>query len=166
MSAAQWWGLLGMFLGGALPWLEAVVVIPAGIVAGLPLVPVIIAAVAGNLLTVALSAWFGERIMVWWSGRRQRREWLRNDPETAARKAAKRARRQQPIVRVMERGGMPALALLGPLIIGTQIAAVAAVALGTSAIRSFFWIGTGTVLWAGLAAVATLTGFEALGLGG
>lgn len=166
MSTAQWWGLLGMFLGGALPWLEAVVVIPAGIVTGLPLVPVIIAAVAGNLLTVALSAWFGERIMVWWSGRRQRREWLRNDPETAARKAAKRARRQQRIVRVMERGGMPALALFGPLIIGTQAAAIAAVALGTSAIRSFIWISAGTVLWAVLAAVATLTGFEALGFGG
>lgn len=99
MSAAQWWGLLGIFFGAALPGLEAVVVIPAGILAGLPVGPVVAAAVLGNLVTVVLSAWFGERIMVWWSGRRQRREWLKNDPETAAAKAAKRARRQQRIVR-------------------------------------------------------------------
>lgn len=166
MSAAQWWGLVGTFLGGALPWLEAVIVIPAGILAGLPVVPVVIAAVVGNLITVALSAWFGERIMVWWSGRRQRREWLQNDPETAAAKAAKRSRRQQRIVQVMDRGGMPALALLGPLIIGTQVAAVAAVALGTSATRSFLWVTAGTVFWAVLAAVATVAGFQFLGIGG
>lgn len=165
MSAAQWLGLLGTVLGGALPWLEAVVVIPAGIVAGLPTVPVVIAAVTGNLLTVALAAWFGERIMVWWSGRRQRREWLKNDAATAELRAAKRTRRQRRIVRVMDRGGMPALALLGPLILGTQLAAVAAVAVGISAGRSFLWGASGTVFWSVVAAVATVTGFEILGLG-
>lgn len=96
MSAAQWLGLLGTLLGGALPWLEAVVVIPAGIVAGLPTVPVVIAAVTGNLLTVALAAWFGERIMVWWSGRRQLK-WLKNDAATAELRAAKRPRRQRQV---------------------------------------------------------------------
>ena len=166
VSAAQWWGLVGIFFGASLPGLEAVVVIPAGILAGLPVVPVVAAAVLGNLVTVVLSAWFGQRIMVWWAGRRQRREWLKNDPETAAARAAKRARRQQRIVRVMDRGGMPALALLGPLIIGTQFAAVAAVALGVSATRSFLWVTAGTVFWAGLAAVATVAGFEFLGIGG
>lgn len=166
MNAAQWLGLVGTFLGGALPWLEAVVVIPAGIVAGLPTVPVVIAAVAGNLLTVALAAWFGERIMIWWSGRRQRREWQKNDAATAEHRAAKRTQRQQRIIRVMDRGGMPALALLGPLILGTQLAAVAAVAVGISATRSFLWVASGTVLWSVLAAVATVTGFEILGLGG
>jgi len=43
VSAAELWGLLGVLLGGAIPWLEAVVVIPAGIIAGLPAVPVILA---------------------------------------------------------------------------------------------------------------------------
>ena len=166
MNVAQWLGLLGTFFGGALPWLEAVIVIPAGIVAGLPVVPVVVAAVTGNLFTVALAAWFGAQIMAWWSGRRQRGEWLKNDAETAEHRAAKRAKRQQRILRVMDRGGMPALALLGPLILGTQLAVVAAVAVGISATRSFLWISSGTVLWALVAAVATVTGFEVLGIGG
>src|SRR5699024_11527952 len=56
MSTSDWWGLLSMFLGGAFPWLEAVIVIPGGIIAGLPVVPVVIAAVTGNLTTIALAA--------------------------------------------------------------------------------------------------------------
>ena len=166
MSAAQWWGLWVTFLGGALPWLEALVVIPAGILAGLPVVPVVLAAVTGNLLTVGLSAWFGERIMSWWAGHRQRRRWMKDEPQNAARRTARADRRQQRIMRVMNRGGMPALAALGPLILGTQLAAVAAVALGVSAWRSFLWITIGTVFWAVAAAVVTLTGFEILGIGG
>lgn len=165
MSAAQWWGLWVTFLGGALPWLEALVVIPAGILAGLPAVPVFLAAVAGNLLTVALSAWFGEQVMSWWAGRRSRREWAKRDPQSAARRANRRRRRQQRILRVMDRGGMPALAALGPLLLGTQVAAVAAVAVGVSAWRSFMWISAGTILWALAAAAATLAGFDLFGVG-
>lgn len=54
------WGLLGVFAGGAFPWLEAIVVIPAGIFAGLPVVPVVIAGAGGNLLTVGIAAYAGE----------------------------------------------------------------------------------------------------------
>ncbi|NLS10021.1 small multi-drug export protein [Nesterenkonia sp. MY13] len=153
-----------MFLGGAFPWLEAVVVIPAGIIAGLPTVPVVIAATAGNLLTIALSAWFGEHIRSWFSRWRDRREAQKHDQETLARKETKRAKRQQRIERVMNRGGIPALALFGP-IIGTQIMAVAVVAMGISAVRSFFWISLGTIGWAILAAAATRGGFQIFGLG-
>lgn len=59
-------GLVGVLLGGALPWLEAVVVIPAGILLGLPPLAVVVAAVAGNLSTVALAAFAGERLRVVW----------------------------------------------------------------------------------------------------
>jgi len=164
MSTSDWWGLLSMFLGGAFPWLEAVIVIPGGIIAGLPVVPVVIAAVTGNLTTIALAAWFGERIRTWLSRWRERRDAQRHDVETLARKEAKRARRQHKIERVMSRGGMPALALLGPLI-GTQAVAVALVAMGISAPRSFAWVGAGTVIWAVIAAAATVGGFEVLGVG-
>lgn len=56
-------GLVGVFLGGALPWLEAVFAIPAGILLGLP--PL---AVVGNLSTVALAVSLGasgRRAFVW-----------------------------------------------------------------------------------------------------
>lgn len=164
MSTSDWWGLLTMFLGGAFPWLEAVVVIPGGIIAGLPAVPVVVAATAGNLLTVGLAAWFGEQMRSWFSSWRDSHEARKHDAEVLARKEAKRLRRQRRVERVMSRGGMPAVALLGP-IIGTQFIAVAVVAMGISAARSFLWTSAGTVGWAILAAAVTVGGFEVFGVG-
>ncbi|MFM2020229.1 MAG: hypothetical protein RL718_810, partial [Actinomycetota bacterium] len=41
-------GLLGIFIAGAIPWMEAIAVVPAGILFGLDPVLTVIAAVAGN----------------------------------------------------------------------------------------------------------------------
>lgn len=161
---SDWWALVLVFLGGALPWLEAVVVVPGGIVAGLPVVPVVLAATAGNLATVAVAAWLGEQLRVRFTRWRQRRSAARHDEETAARVEDGRRRRQARVERWMARGGMPALAGLAP-VIGTQFVAAAVVAAGVPATRSFLWIGAGTTVWAVLAAVATLGGFEVLGIG-
>lgn len=147
-------GLLGVFLGGALPWLEAVVVIPAGVLAGLPVVPVIAVGTLGNLLTVALAAFAGEGIKKRWSAWRSRRK-----------PRARTSRSQERIQRLMERGGLPLLALLGPIGIGTQASAIVAVAAGSSALRSFLWIASGTVAWCIVAGIAAVRGFALLGIG-
>ncbi len=163
MSVTQWWILLGAFLGGALPWLEAIVVIPVAIVAGGPAVPVLLAAMTGNLLTVWLAAVFGARVRTWWSARRAaRREADGGEhPEVAER----RHRRAVRVERVMNRWGMPGLALLGPLGLGTQLSALAAVAVGVSARVAFIWVGAGTVLWSLVATGLTVAGVSAFGIG-
>ncbi|MDP3968739.1 MAG: hypothetical protein Q8Q02_10685 [Nocardioides sp.] len=164
MGDSVWWGLLGVFAGGALPWLEAVVVIPGGIIAGLPVVPVLIAGVVGNLLTVGLAAfagdWGRERI----AARRRRRAARRDaqaEPHVAHRRAARRRRRRDRIEHIMDRGGLPLLALLGPLGLGTQVSALVAVATGVGPARTFAWIGGATVFWSLVAAGITIAGFEA-----
>lgn len=150
-------GLLGVFLGGALPWLEAVVVIPAGILAGLPLVPVIAVGASGNLLTVALAAFAGEEIRRRWRAWRSRR---------GSREPSERSRRNRArIQRLLERGGLPLLALVGPIGIGTQVSALMAVAGGSSALRAFTWIAAGTVAWCILAGIAAARGVALLGMG-
>lgn len=165
MSAAEWWGILGVFLGGATPWLEAPIVIPTGLIAGLPVVPVLLAAIIGNLLTVGIAAYFGEAMRSWFSRRRaSRRRPL--DVEAEAHRRVRTQRRQVRIEKVMERGGLPLLALVGPVGLGTQISAVVAVALGARATTSFLWVSAGTVLWCVVAAYATLAGVEILGFGG
>lgn len=168
MSAAELWGLLGVFVGGAIPWLEAVVVIPAGVVAGLPPAPVIVAGAVGNLLTVALAAfageWLKQKWTAWWH-RRRRATGKAEDPEADARRAQKAHTRRSRIERIMNRGGMPLLALLGPLGVGTQFSAVAAVAIGVSARSAFLWIGSATLGWCIIAGIAAVTGLEILGIG-
>ncbi len=141
---------MATFLGGALPWLEAVVVIPAGILGGLDPVVAVVSGVSGNLLTVAAAAYGGDRIIGAW--RRWRR---RRNPEAAPPDAEHRPSRAE---RVFRRYGMPALALLGPIAIGTQLSAITAVALGVSSTRAFAWVAAGTIGW-GVAAGAGLAAF-------
>jgi hypothetical protein len=162
VSASEWWGLLGVFAGGALPWLEAIVVIPGGIVAGLPVVPVVAAGMIGNLLTVGVAAFAGDWLKLRLTAWRRRRAVPDDDPEAKARRAATTHKRRARIERLMNRGGLPLLALLGPLGIGTQISAVVAVATGVRPGRAFLWVGAGTVFWCVVVAVATAAGFDAV----
>lgn len=179
MSGTQWALLGGVFLGGAFPWLEAIFVIPAGILGGLPVFPVVLSAVAGNLLTVWLAAVYGQRLRDWWVRRRARREEAQglgqetrtteeSDSQTTVpshEAQRRRDRRRERIERVMNRWGMPGLALLGPIGLGTQISALAAVAMGVSARTAFLWVAAGTVGWSVAAAALTVTGASFLGIG-
>jgi len=146
VSATDWSILGGTFLGGAFPWLEAIVVIPAGILAGAPAFAVLISGVLGNLFTVWLAAVFGEQIRNWWLARRKKR--CESKP------------RNPRVDRVMKKWGMPGLALLGPLGLGTQISALAAVAVGIGWRRTVLWVGLGTVFWASVAAGLTVAGLD------
>jgi len=56
-------GLLGVFIAGAVPWLEAVVVIPVGIVLGLPVVWTVVFALWGNVSTIVVFAFGSDRIL-------------------------------------------------------------------------------------------------------
>ena len=56
-------GLLGVFIAGAIPWLEAVTVIPVGILIGLDPVLTLVFAIAGNIITVVMFAYLSEKIL-------------------------------------------------------------------------------------------------------
>lgn len=156
----------GVFLGGAAPWLEAVVVIPIGIVAGMHPVLAVIVGLTGNLITVALAAWFGQRLRRWWTARRRARGHVPGNPDGPADDAgSRRARRWRRIERVMRRWGMPALAVLGPIGLGTQVTALVAVSLGVRARAAFLWVGAGTLVWSVIAAYAAVTGLNFAGVG-
>lgn len=161
MTGPDWLMLVGIFFGGALPWLEAIVVIPAGILAGLPVVPVVLVAIMGNLLTVWLTAYYGHVIRRWWVKRKQARS--QNSEERGSPQT--RTRRQERVDRIMARWGMLGLATLGPLGLGTQLSALAAVATGVSARSAFLWVGAGTIVWSLVAAALTLTGASFMGIG-
>ncbi|MDO5629870.1 MAG: small multi-drug export protein [Mobilicoccus sp.] len=159
MTNETFWGLLGVFAGGAFPWLEAIIVIPAGMLAGLPTVPVVIAGATGNVLTVVLAAYAGDWFATRWAAVVHRRRRRKDDPDQRARKGARDARRRQRVQHVLDRGGLPLLSFLSPFI-GTQICAAAAVALGARPGAAAAWISLMTVLWCVVAAWATHAGFQ------
>lgn len=143
-SLVEQLGLIGVFIAGAVPWLEAIVVIPVGIVVGLPVVWTVVAALAGNVATIALFALGSERIL---SAMARRREENGRAPQDDSRTV--RAKR------IFVRYGDVGMAVVGPLLIGTQFAAAIAVSLGVSVWRATVVQSLGAAAWGVLAAFAT-----------
>ena len=142
-SLVEQLGLIGVFIAGAIPWLEAVVVIPVGIVVGLPVAWTVVSALAGNVVTIALFASGSERILSAMARRREQKGKARQDDSRTAR--AKR---------IFVRYGDVGMAVVGPLVIGTQFAAAIAVSLGVSAWRATVVQSIGAMAWGILAAFA------------
>ena len=129
-------GLLGVFIAGATPWLEAVFVIPVAIALGLPPVWSMLLAFAGNALTIVLFAAGSERILAAAQARRERKG-KNSDPDGRVERAK----------RIFARYGDIGMAVLGPWVIGTQFAAALAVSLGVSVWRASVVQTLGAVVW-------------------
>ena len=133
-------GLFGVFLGGAIPWLEAIVVVPSGILIGLDPLPTLVFAVTGNAIPIFLFAFGGSKIRSWMIKRRLSKGKTDESPRIVKAQ------------RSFDRWGIYGLAALGPLVIGTQFAALVAVAGGVKPLKTSIVITAATVIWAGLIA--------------
>jgi uncharacterized membrane protein len=147
-EAGSWWSYVLVFLAAATPVIEVLVVIPAGVLAGMPPVATALVAAAGNLTTVVLVAFAGDRIVAWWRRRR---------PDHGDEEPSRRSQRARELAR---RWGVPGLALLAPLTTGTHLATVAALAVGGETRRVLRWMAGGLVVWAAAVAAATAAGLE------
>lgn len=141
------WQYLLVFVLAAIPWLEILLVIPAGIAIGLD--PLLVAAVAfagnaapiyGIVLTYErLAARFG-----WGEGGESKRR--------------RRARR------VWNRYGLPGLAFAAPILTGVHLAAVIALGLGAHGRPTLGWMTASIAVWTVGITVATVVGASVLGL--
>ena len=143
-------GLFGVFLAGAIPWFEAIAVIPAGILFGLNPVATVIAAVVGNTITIVLFAYLGATIRERILKRRIDKGKVGESPKF------------EKALKAFDRYGIFGMALIGPILIGTQFAAAASVAAGVKPFRVSLFISVGMALWAvGIASVMVLAGLNA-----
>ena len=143
-SVVEQLGLLGVFVAGATPWLEAIIVIPVGMVLGLPVLWTVVLALLGNIVTVVLFAVGSDRILQAMARRREKRG-----------KAAKEDTRMARAQRIFVRYGDVGMAVVGPLVIGTQFAAAIAVSLGVGVWRASIVQSLGAVGWGAIAAYTT-----------
>ena len=135
-------GLLGVFIAGAIPWMEAIAVVPAGIIVGLNPVATLIAAVVGNSITIVLFAYFASNIRERLIKRRV------NQGKSAELPKLEKA------LKAFDKYGVYGLAALGPILIGTQFAAAAAVTAGVKPLRASILIITSLTVWAVAIAIA------------
>ena len=129
------WGLFGIFLAGAIPWMEAIAVVPSGIILGLNPYATVIAAVVGNAITIFLFAYAGSSIRAKISQRR------------IAKGKSSESPKFEKAVKAFDRYGIYGMAALGPLIIGTQFAAAASVAAGVKPLRVSLLVTASMILW-------------------
>jgi uncharacterized membrane protein len=148
LEAGNWWSYLLVFVAAATPVVEVLVVVPAGVLAGMPPMPTAFVAIVGNLSTVVLVAVTGDRLIGWWHRRRGRGE----------RDEARPSRRSLRARELAQRWGVPGLALLAPLTTGTHIATIAALATGSDTRRVLWWMAGGLAIWAVAAAAVTAAG--------
>ena len=129
-------GLFGIFIAGAIPWFEAIGVVPAGIIFGLDPILTLVAAAAGNIITIAVFAYAGgairERVIA-------RRKTKGKQPKSDRFEKAQKA---------FDKYGIYGMAALGPILIGTQFAAAASVAAGVRPLKVTVLISSAMVLWA------------------
>ena len=129
------WGLFGIFLAGAIPWMEAIAVVPSGIILGLNPYATVIAAVVGNAITIFLFAYAGSSIRAKISQRR------------IAKGKSSESPKFEKAVKAFDRYGIYGMAALGPIIIGTQFAAAASVAAGVKPLRVSLLVTASMILW-------------------
>ena len=141
-------GYFGIFLMGAIPWFEAIGVVPVGIIFGFDPVLTVIAASVGNIITIALFAYAGDRIRNWVIDRRRKKG---IEPKTGRYEKAQKA---------FDKYGIFGMAALGPILIGTQFAAAASVAAGVKPLKVTLLISIAMVLWA----IGIAWGMTALGI--
>jgi Ca2+/H+ antiporter, TMEM165/GDT1 family len=65
-----WFAYLTVFVAAAIPWLEVLLVVPAGIVAGLAPVPTAMVGAVGNAASLVPLVFAGDRLRAWWRSRR------------------------------------------------------------------------------------------------
>jgi hypothetical protein len=142
-------GLLGIFIAGAIPWLEAIAVVPAGILFGLDPVLTVLAAVSGNAITIFLFAYAGSSIRAWLMRRRE-----------AKGKSGDSPKYQKALV-AFDKYGIWGMAALGPVLIGTQFAAAASVAAGVKPLKVSLLITISMALWStGIALLIVFSGLN------
>jgi len=136
-----------VFLGAAIPWLELGLVIPLGIISGMNPVAVIIVGFIGNMVTVlALVIGFNKFKL-----------WLAKRNEGKVKKESKRSERAKEL---WDKYGLPGMLLLGPILIGTHVAAFIAMTLGASKARTTLWSTISIGIWAIIFGTVTSLGFD------
>jgi uncharacterized membrane protein len=141
------WEYFLVFLGAAIPWLEIALVIPLGIVSGLSPFWVMVLAFVGNLLTVLILIIGFDRI----------KSWMIKRQEAKGKSASKRSERAK---KIWSKYGLPGLALLGPILIGTHIAAFIGMTLGADKKWTTLWLTISIGLWTLVFGILTALGFD------
>lgn len=160
-----------VFVLAAIPWLEILAVIPAGIVVGLDPIAVAVFAFAGNVLPIygIILGW--RRVSAWRAARRG------NDDSSGDRPEHSRTRSGDDTLddssdapsgrtargrAIWERYGLPGLAIASPVVTGVHLATVIAIGVGSRHRAVGTWMTASLAVWTILITATTVGGLSLL----
>lgn len=136
----QW---LAVMLIAAIPFVESYFAGPLGIVAGVNPVVAIAAAIVGNIVSMVLFVFFGDKV------RKVRHK--EDQPLTPKRQKLKDR---------LDKYGVVPVSLLGQTILPSQVTSAAMVAFGAKRNKVIFWQIISIILWGLLFGLLTLGGLD------
>ena len=142
MQYIEQWGVLGVFVGSAIPFIDAITMVPLGVALGLNPTFTVIAAVIGDSIAIVTFAYMSSTIRRRIIKRREARGKTGESPKF------------KKAIRTFDKYGIYGMAIAAPALIGTQIAAMASVAAGVKPSRASSLIVMSTFLWSAGIAIA------------
>lgn len=136
---------LGVFVIGLIPFVESHLGSVIGIAAGVPAPLAVLAATAGNTLSVLAFVYVGS--MVRRAFRRRRPTSDAAQTRAVAESGAAAGGRSSRVVANMKRFGVPGASLIGPVVLPSQFTSVALVGAGANRGTVVAWTLVAVVLW-------------------
>lgn len=131
----SWQQVAALVLAGAIPFIESYLGSFLGVLVGVQPMIAVPAAVLGNLLCTFVLIATTSRVRA--AAIRSR------SPESAAQPTGRR----QKVAKYLDRFGVPGVALLGPIVVASQITAPTLIALGATRRSVYLWMGLSIILW-------------------
>ena len=139
----QWLGVIAV---SAIPFVESYLGSVIGVVAGLNPVVAVVAAIVGNVISMAIVVLSADRL-------RQRR---------GVQATEEMSPRKQRLRRMMDRFGVPGVSLLGQTVLPSQITSGALVAFGANTRGVLIWQVISIILWGVLFGTLAALGVDLL----
>lgn len=124
------WQWLIIMLASAVPFIESYFGSALGVVAGVPVVIAIIAAIIGNTASMVLLVTFGEKI----------RSWRKADEKPLSKS-------KERVKRLFNKYGVIGVSLLGQTLLPSQITSLLMVTFGAPKRKVIFWQIISIILW-------------------
>ena len=131
----SWQQVAALVLVGAIPFIESYLGSFLGVLVGVDPIVAVPAAVLGNLLCTF--------VLVATANRVRTAATRGSSTESTAQPSARRRK----VATYLERFGVPGVALLGPIVVASQITAPTLIALGATKRSVYLWMGVSILLW-------------------
>lgn len=140
----QW---LGVFVAGAIPYVESHLAAFIGVIIGVPVILAIIFGILGNFVSMLLLVIFGEKI----------RKWRKSDTKPLTK-------RQEKTKKTFDKYGVIGVAFLGPALIPSQLIAMAMVTFGVAKNKVILWQTLSIIVWGTTFGILAALGVDVIGM--